>query len=279
MDVGTADLIVCPLCHGPYDWTEIVRHGSELRSARLRCPACGTRAAVRDGLGLFRPGDAPDPEIRPPADPEPAVAAVAPALPRIPDGWPATSPPPAAWLVERVPASAERVLELGPGSGTAAAGLLRRGGTRPIAVEENLPRLAEVRQIAGATGWDGFVADAHSIPFADRSVPAAVSEFGLQNSPGPYVTLRELRRIVAGELYAVAAFLTGPDGANQAWARAAGVAEMYDEERCLATFRKARWQVEFEPRLETLVRPPPEAGDDRFPREEARVRWGLLTAR
>lgn len=280
MDRGTADLLVCPLCHGPFDWTEVTRVRSEIEEARLRCPACGIRASVRAGIGYFLPGDAPagPPDVRPHGPTPDLVPDRTGATD--PPGWFLTAGPPVDWLTEGWEPGEGPVLEIGPGTGAIPGRLDRPGLRRSIVVEgdESAHRDRQVGR-AGRPSGDPLVADAHSLPFADRSVPVALSEFGLQNLPGTLVILRELRRVVAGELRAVAAFLTEPTGPNFDWLRSAGLLDAYDERRCLETFRRARWEVTFTPKVETMVAPAAGGSPDEFPVVPARVRLGLLSAR
>ncbi len=284
MGPRTARSLVCPLCHGPFDWEEVERVGEEVRSAKLRCPACATRAAVREGFGIFLPGDASEAASTPRegrAIPLGEGSTEGSSGSGPPKGWPSTSGRPSDWLVEGWAGRPEGPLELGPGPGESVPRFAARATRRPIVVEPEFELLAERRRRYGPeVAWDGIVAEAHSLPLADRSVPGIVSEFGLQHHPGSFVTLRELRRVSQGPLLAVAAFLTEETGANARWAREAGVAEMYLERACLEAFRRARWNASFEPRVEARLEPPVEAdlGGARFPRVPEIVWWGLLRA-
>ncbi|HTT26491.1 MAG TPA: hypothetical protein VMH90_05985, partial [Thermoplasmata archaeon] len=54
----TVERLRCPLCHGRFQWSAVERSGTEIRSAQVLCPSCGTRSEVREGIGYFLPGDA-----------------------------------------------------------------------------------------------------------------------------------------------------------------------------------------------------------------------------
>src|SRR5579871_3051056 len=104
MRASTTALLVCPLCRGPFGWESVERRGDEIASARVPCPSCGTVSAVRDGIGYFLPGDAPE------GIPHPGAGA--PPTP-VPPGWEAAWSNARDHLRRELHPGAGPVLELG----------------------------------------------------------------------------------------------------------------------------------------------------------------------
>jgi 2-polyprenyl-3-methyl-5-hydroxy-6-metoxy-1,4-benzoquinol methylase len=89
-----------------------------------------------------------------------------------------------------------RVLDVGTGTGRAAIAIAARGA-RVTGVDASLEMLGVARSRASAAGVDVRfeTADAHALPFADRSFDASVSVRVLMHTPGWQQALGELCRV------------------------------------------------------------------------------------
>lgn len=126
--------------------------------------------------------------------------------------------------------------------------------------------------------------DARRTPFADRSVPTMVSYLGLANIQDPGDLLRELRRIVSGELCAVSVFYPKEEGSNADTIHQFKLERLLYRESALRSFREAGFEVRVENAQTVLARPTPEgvilkgAQTDRLPVVETQVEWCTLVA-
>ena len=107
--------------------------------------------------------------------------------------------PAVAVAIERAAlAPAERVLDLGCGTGTAALEAAARGAT--VTGVDPAPRLIEeARAAAAARGLEAnfVLGEAAALPLADASVDAVVSVFGVVFAPQARVAAAELARVTA----------------------------------------------------------------------------------
>ena len=215
--------------------------GDRIRRARVLCPACGTASAVRDGVGYFRPGDAPT------------------------GAWGGQltsartdrSGAPGTWAVPAVRPEIQRAL--GPSEGTRLELVFPRAprvppdpadADRTILVH---PEDAEIDPSGVADGGpDRIIVEVHSLPFGNRRLGGVFLGPGFQWAPGVHVLLRELRRVASGPLAALV--VLAPDEPRAA-------AGSVDEQReVVEEFRRARWSAEVVP----LAGPGPRttSGDD-----------------
>jgi SAM-dependent methyltransferase len=107
--------------------------------------------------------------------------------------------PAARVLVDHAaPATGERVVDVGCGTGSAAL-LAAERGARVIGIDP-APRLVEVaRQLAAARGLDAEFAlgDAAALPLGDGEADAVLSAFGVIFAPDPAAAAAELARVTA----------------------------------------------------------------------------------
>ena len=257
---------------------------AEILRASLRCPACGVRAMVEEGIGAFLPGDAepagtfPDSTPRRPAETTRLeVAGGSNGSGRADE---------IARVVESLADAPEPIVQFLSGSAEVARALLQRGDRRPVVSDGSW---SDLRELGGAwTGsgipprWDALAFEIHSMPFSDRSLGTAVVDLALQGVPGTHVVLRELRRVVRGRLYATVGFVAPEDEENRRWLRARGLEAMFLEERCLRAFRRAGWTARLEHSEERPVTPAEHGGGDPeaegFPFRTTSIRRGLLIA-
>jgi ubiquinone/menaquinone biosynthesis C-methylase UbiE len=102
-------------------------------------------------------------------------------------------------LAERVPPTAQRVLEVAAGTGRVTRQLLRRlaADAALVATDLNEPMIAEAQRRIGPdprVTWQ--TADAQALPFEDASFDAVVCQFGIMFVPDKLLALREMRRVL-----------------------------------------------------------------------------------
>ncbi len=85
--------------------------------------------------------------------------------------------------------------------------------------------------------------DATALPFPDSSIPALTTCLGLQNIPGPERTVRELRRVCEGRLYAMCAFFPEDDRENQEAAARLGLPGAYSQSKLQGLLERCGWRV------------------------------------
>jgi SAM-dependent methyltransferase len=90
-----------------------------------------------------------------------------------------------------VPLAGRTVVDLGAGTGAASRAIAAAGG-RPVAVDLALGMLRAI----GPARPPCAVADARTLPLADRSVGGVVAAFSLNHVPDPHRALAEAARVV-----------------------------------------------------------------------------------
>jgi len=98
-------------------------------------------------------------------------------------------------LARRIPASAQRVLEVASGTGRVTRHLAARPGEL-VATDLNEAMLVRARGVVTDPRIEWRVADMQALPFADGSFDAVVCQFGLMFVPDQLLALREMRRVV-----------------------------------------------------------------------------------
>src|SRR5579862_7938742 len=106
-----------------------------------------------------------------------------------------------AFLVSRVPASAERVLDVATGTAAVAIELARAASARTVVgIDQSPEMLAAGRVRVADAGLDGRIelreGNAESLPFADGEFDALTFTYLLRYVDDPLATMRELARVV-----------------------------------------------------------------------------------
>ena len=127
---------------------------------------------------------------------------------------------------------AERVLDVGTGTGRAAIGLARAGArVTGLDASQEMLRVASVRARDAGVVIPFGVADAHALPFADRSVDAAVSLRVLMHAIDWKTCVAELCRVarwrVVIDFPALGSFAALESGARRAGNLVGGRFEAY----------------------------------------------------
>lgn len=124
--------------------------------------------------------------------------------------------------------------------------------------------------------------DARRTPFKDGAVQRMTTFVGLANIEAPGVLLKELRRVVSGELLAISLFFPDDDRATAAAIRTTGMASILFRDAALAQFDESGWRAEVSNSCRVLAAPTVKSaifegkGLDKFPVEETVAEWGLL---
>lgn len=266
MRAETTERLCCPLCHGPFHWSDIVPLGSQIHRAVVRCPSCRTRSDVREGIGYFLPGDSDlarvsarptEPRLEPVERLPDAVGSAAPWA----DAFQATLDRARSRLDEAsaptLQIAGDRTASLVPSRG----GFLLAGDPEELR-PPNVPR----REV---TSWDEFVVELHSLPFVRGAAGNAFGGPSLQEAAGLRIVLQELHRVVRGRFVGVVAF-ANPE------APGADIPTNFTESGFLDAFRRARWPAEFELVAEAEL-PGPNGGTGSAG-PPTHWRWGLVTA-
>ena len=272
MDPGLSEILVCPLCHAPFEWTALRRIGEELQEADARCPSCGIRSGVREGIGFFLPGDAPDDpdglKERPASPNRPGKGTEAASGPR----WSRESEEriasARAWVAAQDATRTGRHLNLPWESDGFPRTLVESGGLRPVVAADR----STIHERARApdrrsTSWDGLVVERHSLPLADGSISSGSLDLGIQAGRGLRVVLRELRRAIHGPLYAIVVFRAPEHPRSPVPPSSDPEEAMFLEGPLLEEFRRARWVTRMERFGEIGPNPSPESDPSGEPRE------------
>jgi ubiquinone/menaquinone biosynthesis C-methylase UbiE len=125
-------------------------------------------------------------------------------------------------LAENLPKKAERILDIGCGTGMFLGELSWRAEfVAGVDTSLEMLRVANVRRGKAAL----VLADADKLPFADGSFDAVVSITLLQNMPDPAATVREAARVLKPKCIAIMTTLKRKHslGVLKGWIRAAGL--------------------------------------------------------
>jgi ubiquinone/menaquinone biosynthesis C-methylase UbiE len=119
-------------------------------------------------------------------------------------------------LVQRLPAGAERLIDVGCGLATAAHALLPRlPGMAYVGIDADADRIAHARKLLAEVPWrdrvELRVGRAESLPLRDGEAPAALIGMTLMHVPEPRAVLREIGRVLqpGGRLLAIEPDQTG----------------------------------------------------------------------
>lgn len=192
------------------------------------------------------------------------------------------------FVAERVAGSAAPLIDLASGRGELVERLLRSGAARVVASDFSpriLRRDARLFAALGVADRLSLLAfDARRTPFKDGAVTTMTSLLGLPNVDDPAALVRELRRVVGGQLLAVCHFYPPDDAANGAAIRASGHAAMLYEREALELFAAHGWRAQVLNRRTGPAEPTPRgeviegAGIDGLPVASTTLEWGVLAA-
>jgi ubiquinone/menaquinone biosynthesis C-methylase UbiE/uncharacterized protein YbaR (Trm112 family) len=182
----------------------------------------------------------------------------------------------------------ELTVDIASGRGTLIKALLDKPPAEIVASDLSplvLRRMRDSLAVHGAEGPLSYLAfDAGAIPFADQSIPTAVTHLGLPNLTEPERALGELRRVVRGRLAAVSYFMADDDP-NRAVADELGFGPMLRRAECVSMFERAGWSVTIENPIVAPAAPTPRgeivegATLDTFPAVPTELTWCVLMAR
>ncbi len=132
---------------------------------------------------------------------------------------------------------------------------------------------------------DALAFDALRTPFADGSIATMTTNLGLLNIDHPAALLKELRRIVSGEILGITTFYPEDSGRNFETIRRLGLGLLYLRRSALSAFEHAGFSVVIANVRKARALPTPEsrflAGfqPDLLPVEETELEWCTLIAR
>ena len=127
--------------------------------------------------------------------------------------------------------------------------------------------------------------DARRSPFKDGAVETMTTYMGLSNIEKPERLLKELRRVVAGKLFAITVFYPEDDAINAAAIENLGLSSLLYRASAQQQFEAAGWTVNSVNSCAGRARPTPKsellegAGIDQLPVAETNLEWVNLLAR
>ena len=127
--------------------------------------------------------------------------------------------------------------------------------------------------------------DARRTPFKDGAVKTLTTFVGLPNIDQPDLLLRELRRVVTGNLFAISHFFPEDDEANAAAISEMGDSALLFRRSALEQFAAAGWQTELTNICTGQAKPTPASllieglSIDGLPVADTMLEWGVLVAR
>jgi uncharacterized protein YbaR (Trm112 family) len=193
-----------------------------------------------------------------------------------------------AFVVERTAGIQMPIIDLASGRGELVEALLR-SSTAPVVATDFSPRIlrrdARVFAALGLADRLSLLAfDARQTPFKDGAVTTMTSLLGLPNVEDSMALVRELRRIVGGQLLAISHFFPPDDAVNGAVIHTSGQAAMFYERETLDLFAAQRWRAELLNRCSGPAEATPRgvviegAAIDGLPVASTTLDWGVLHA-
>lgn len=192
------------------------------------------------------------------------------------------------FIVQRLSSGNGPIVDLASGRGYLVEQMAREL-QRPMIVTDISPRiLRRNRRYFEYRGWYEKVSllafDARYTPFKNGAVATMTSNVGLANIGSPGELLKELRRVVSGELLAVHHFYPEDDAAHRTALTEFKLTELMYRGVAFENFRAAGWQVEFANECAGRALPTPKGqllenvGVDGLPVAETVLEWGVLVA-
>ena len=180
------------------------------------------------------------------------------------------------------------IVDLASGRGGLVEVLLSSSAAPVVATDFSLRILRRDARLLATLGLADRVSllafDARRTPFKEGAVSTMTSLLGLPNVDDPTALVRELRRVVGGELLAISHFYSPNDLANGAVIRASGHAAMLYEHEALDVFAAHDWRSDVLNRCSSPAEPTPHgeviegAGIDGLPIASTMLEWGTLLA-
>jgi len=192
------------------------------------------------------------------------------------------------YVVERVSAAGNPVIDLASGRGYLAEELTRRLD-RHIVLTDFSPRILRRNrryfEFLGFYRKVSFIAcDARQLPFQAGGVRTMTTNLGLANIEAPGDVLGELRRVVAGEFLAISHFFPDDDVENAEVIKKFGLETFLFKNSALERFARAGFRVELANVCRGKALPTPQsrlipgAGIDALPVAETELTWCTLIA-
>lgn len=192
------------------------------------------------------------------------------------------------FVKQEVTRSASPVVDLASGMGTLLTVLLPGARQHFVATDVSPQVLIRDQAVLGplarAEGLSYLAFDSRHTPFADRSIPTMVTYVGLANIRDPGDLMKELRRVVSGNLLAITLFYPEEPGPNADTIRQFKLDALMYRDSALRQFREAGFKVRVENPQSVLARPTPKgeiltgAGMDALPVVDSQVEWCTLVA-
>jgi hypothetical protein len=193
------------------------------------------------------------------------------------------------WVVRHLHGVKDAIVDLASGRADLASVLLRRSTAHVVITDLSLRILRRNRawlNAIGALSRTSLIAfDARQTPFQDDSLPCMTTNLGLANIRDPGPLLRELRRIVSGQLYAICDFFPPDDAANRIAIEGLGLGSLLYREPALAALADAGWEVVVENAISGPAAPTPPsqiiagAVIDALPVAPTVLEWCVLVCR
>jgi len=192
-----------------------------------------------------------------------------------------------AYVVNACLQKSEVIVDLACGRGYLLQELLRCGN--PIVATDFSVRVLHkdkkrLEYSGMAEGINFLAVDARRTPFRDGVINLLTTNIGLPNIEQSGDLLAELRRICAGDFYAIHHFFPAEDVTHRHLFREMGNEVVHYEESLLKEFRKTNWKVNLENSIFGLARPTPRsvllhgAEIDRIPLADVTLKWCTLHA-
>lgn len=179
------------------------------------------------------------------------------------------------------------VVDLACGRGRLVEELLRNT-TVPVVATDFSPQILRRNRdyfahIGLAERLSLVACDARRLPFKNQSIPTLTSFLGLANIEKAGDVIRELKRVVGGQLLAISIFYDPADTPHAELIKQFGMEGLLFEMALLSQFADLGWDATLAQRFEAQIFPTPKSEIlgtrvDGLPIAETILTWGTLTA-
>ena len=180
------------------------------------------------------------------------------------------------------------VFDLATGMGSLLEEVLPRSDQQFVATDLSPRVLLRDQLFFESLGLDSrlsFLAfDARHPPFMDRSIGTLVTNVGLANIENPGNILKELRRVVSGQFFAITLFYPAEPGPNSEMIRELGLEPLMYRDSALRLFQDVGFHVQVRNSMKAEAQPTPkgvimsEVQPDRLPVIGCEVEFCTLVA-